>query len=128
MLGNRCQETGVLIPFGNRYRETDVWKPRGCKGSILVQTHKCSLLIMGLHIFSSRMRKLLMSFFSCPVSQILSVFTFPDFLIYPSARFTKFPEFPEIPKFQNSQRSQSSQSSQSFQTSQISQNFPEFTN
>ena len=30
-------------------------KPRGCKESILVQTHKCSILIMGLHIFEIKL-------------------------------------------------------------------------
>ena len=30
-------------------------KTRGCKESILVQTHKCSLLIMGLHIFEIKL-------------------------------------------------------------------------
>ena len=28
---------------------------QGCKESILVQTHKCSLLIMGLHIFEIKL-------------------------------------------------------------------------
>ena len=30
---------------------------RGCKDSILVQTHKCSILIMGLHIFEIKLTK-----------------------------------------------------------------------
>ena len=40
-----------LVPtFGQTADKTGLER-RGCKENILVQTHKCSLLIMGLHIF-----------------------------------------------------------------------------
>ena len=32
-----------------------VYKTRGCKESILVQTYKCSILIIGLHIFEIKL-------------------------------------------------------------------------
>ena len=50
--------------------------------------------------FSCRMRKLLMSFFySCNFFQILPIFTFADFLIYPIANFIKFLRFHKFPEF-----------------------------
>ena len=46
LYGRRGAQSGL----GNHGRNK-VSKARGCKERILVQTHKCSLIIMGLHIF-----------------------------------------------------------------------------
>ena len=112
----------------SNYQNSIMWTTLGC--SCLVST--VSTLYIPKHLnkiirhvsksrkncwdrifFSSCMRKLLMSFLSCYFFQILPVFTFSDFLIYPIANFTKFlrflkfqefskfPEFQKVSEFQN---------------------------